>query len=131
MPLIKNPRARAGAVVGGLSLALVTGLAATPASANSSGWWTSQEKRAEGFYNSMNGRVYANDLKRDGYSARVQVRTAKNGYFVTDVTDTRANNRSSWKTPTLYSGVRFKMRVCVVKKGQKPTKCGSWHEFDK
>jgi len=33
MPLTMNPRARAGAVVGALSVALVTGLAATPAMA--------------------------------------------------------------------------------------------------
>lgn len=129
--LIKNPRVRAGAVVETLSLALVTGLAATPASANSSGWWTSPGKRAEGFYNSLSGRVYANDIKADGYNAITQVRTAKHGYFVVDVTDKVANNGGSWKTPTLYSEVRFKMRVCVYKTGHKPTKCGSWHEFDK
>ncbi|MFE2322168.1 hypothetical protein ACFXC8_56165 [Streptomyces sp. NPDC059441] len=129
--LMKSPRARAGAVVGALSVALVTGLAATPASANSSGWWTSPEGRAEGFYNSLNGRVYANDLRKDGYSAITQVRTARNGYFVVDVRDKLANGQGSWKTPTLYAGVRFKMRVCVYKTGHKPVKCGSWHEFDK
>ncbi|MFD4555253.1 hypothetical protein ACFWP5_13200 [Streptomyces sp. NPDC058469] len=129
MPLTMNPRARAGAVIGALSVALVTGLAATPASANSSGWWTSPNKRAEGFYNSLTGRVYANDIRKDGYSAITQVRTAKHGYFVVDVKDKVANNGGSWKTPTLYSGVRFKMRVCAYK--TKPTQCGSWHEFDK
>ncbi|MFF1657518.1 hypothetical protein ACFVXP_30065, partial [Streptomyces sp. NPDC058255] len=83
------------------------------------------------FYNSMNGRVYANDIKKDGYSAITQVRTARDGYFVVDVRDQVANNGGSWKTPTLYSGVRFKMRVCVYKTGQNPTMCGSWHGFDK
>ena len=108
----------------------VAALATTPASA-SSGWWTSQEARAEGFYNSVNGHVYANDLRKDGYSAITQVRTARNGYYVVDVTDKLANNQGSWKTPTLYRGVVFKMRVCVVKSGQKPTKCGAWHQFEK
>jgi hypothetical protein len=131
MPLMTNPRARAGAIVATLSIGLAGGLAATPASANSSGWWTSQHGRAEGFYNALTGRVYANDIKKDGYSAITQVRTARNGYFVVDVRDKVANNGGSWKTPTLYAGVRFKMRVCVYKTGHKPTQCGSWHEFDK
>lgn len=130
MTHMKTSLARA-ATVTGMGFALVAGLAATPASANSSGWWTSPGNRAEGFYNAMNGRVYANDIKRDGYSAITQVRTARNGYHVVDVRDKFANNGGSWKTPTLYSGVRFKMRVCVYKTGHKPTQCGAWHEFDK
>ncbi|EGX58456.1 MULTISPECIES: hypothetical protein [Streptomyces] len=116
------------AVLGGALAAAA--FATTPASA-SSGWWTSPGGRAEGYYNSFNGHVYANDLKRDGYSAITQVRTNRNGYFVADVTDKWANGRGSWKTPTLYSGVVFKMRVCVVKSGHKPTKCSAWHQFEK
>ncbi|MEV6147038.1 hypothetical protein [Streptomyces sp. NPDC051992] len=131
MPRLINPRVRAGAIVAAATVALAGGLAASPASANSSGWWTSPGKRAEGFYNSLTGRVYANDLKKDGYSAITQVRTANKGYFVVDVRDKLANNGGSWDTPTLYSGVRFKMRVCVYKTGHKPTQCGAWHEFDK
>ncbi|MFI6278060.1 hypothetical protein [Streptomyces sp. NPDC050988] len=127
---MKTSVARATAVAG-MGFALIAGLAATPASANSSGWWTSPGGRAEGFYNSMNGRVYAGDLRVDGYAAITQVRTAKNGYFVVDVRDKGARDGGSWKTPTLYKGVRFKMRVCVYKDGHAPTKCGSWHEFDK
>jgi len=131
MPLMKNQRSCASAVVGALSVVLVSGLAATPASANSSGWWTSQHGRAEGFYNSNNGRVYANDLRKDGYSAITQVRTNRNGYFVVDVKDTLANGQGSWKTPTLYRGVVFKMRVCAVKGKNKPTQCSAWHTFER
>jgi hypothetical protein len=129
--LINSPRARASAIVATLSLGLVGGLAATPASANSSGWWTSQHGRAEGFYNSNNGHVYANDLRRDGYSAITQVRTNRDGYFVVDVKDTKANGQDSWKTPTLYRGVVFKMRVCAVKGKHKPTQCSVWHTFER
>ncbi|MFC9131360.1 hypothetical protein ACFT4A_31595 [Streptomyces sp. NPDC057099] len=129
--LIKKPRIRTGAAVATLGLALTAGLAATPASAASSGWWTSPGNRAEGYYNSAQSAVYANDLKKDGYSAITQVRTVRNGYYVTDVTDKLANGRGSWKTPTIYSGVNFKLRVCVVKSGHKPTKCGAWHQFIK
>ncbi|MEU4486653.1 hypothetical protein AB0H94_17500 [Streptomyces purpurascens] len=127
-----NPRIRAGAVVATtVGLALTAGMAATPASAASSGWWTSAGNRAEGYYNSGNGRVYANDLRKDGYSAITQVRTVRDGYFVADVKDTLANGLVSWKTPTLYSRVNFKMRVCVVKGSQAPTACGAWHQFVK
>ncbi|MGW2688883.1 hypothetical protein ACWC6I_37715 [Streptomyces sp. NPDC001414] len=113
-----------------LGSALLLTLNSSPASA-SSGWWTAQGGRAEGFYNSVNGRVYANDLKADGYSARTQVRTAAHGYFVTDVTDKLADGYGSWKTPTLYAGVVFKMRVCVVKGSAAPKYCGSWHTFER
>ena len=109
----------------------VAALATTPASAYSSGWWTSQGKGAEGFYDSNSGRVYAGDLKRDGYSAITQVRTVRNDYYVTHVVDKSVNGHGAWKTPSLYRGVNYKIRVCVFKPGHRPTKCSAWHGFQR
>lgn len=107
----------------------VAALCTTPASA-SSGWWFSQGKGAEGFYNHVDGRVYANDIAKDGYFAVTQILTYPNGYSVTSVTDTGANNGSSWRTPNLYQGGDYMIRVCVAKYGQTPTKCSDRHWFE-
>ncbi|MGW0868758.1 hypothetical protein [Streptomyces sp. NPDC002611] len=115
------------AVLGG-ALA-VAALSATPASA-SSGWWTSQGKGAEGFYNHVNGRVYANDIKTDGYSAVTQILTYPSGHLITSVKDKLNNNAGSWITPRLHQGGDYMIRVCVVKSGHKPTKCSTAHWFE-
>lgn len=104
-------------------------LSTAPASA-SSGWWFSQGKGAEGFYNHVNGRVYANDIKKDGYFAVTQILTYPKGYVVTSVNDTGSNNGSTWRTPNLYQGGDYMIRVCVAKYGQKATKCSASHWFE-
>jgi hypothetical protein len=111
-------------VLGG---AVAVTLCATPASA-SSGWWYSNSGGAKGFYNHINGRVTACDVKTDGYSARVQILTY-DGYLLNSITDRLNNGRCSWETPTLFAG-EHKIRVCLVKGNAKPVKCGAAHRFD-
>ncbi|GKQ33586.1 hypothetical protein ACFVOR_34935 [Streptomyces sp. NPDC057837] len=110
------------ALGGALAVTLLT----TPAFA-SSGWWYSNGGGAKGFYNHVNGRVIACDIKTDGYSAVTQILT-KDGYLLTSVVDKLNNGACSWRTPTLFEG-EHKIRVCLVKSGQKPTKCSPAHRF--
>ncbi|MGW6603557.1 hypothetical protein [Streptomyces sp. NPDC055036] len=124
MPLMKNPRVRAGAVVVALSFGLTAGLAATPASAASSGYVYSTNRGAEGWYYYGNGRVSANDIKSDGYAAVTQVFADDGRRLLVSVTDTGAKNGESWKTPVLFEGYH-KIRACVYKNGHAPTKCSA------
>jgi hypothetical protein len=113
-------------VAAGGALALA-GLAATPASAASSGHVFSTNRGAEGWYYHGNERVYACDIRTDGYSALTQV-FSKDDRLLVSVRDTFNNNKCSWKTPVLFEGTH-KIRVCLVKGNQKPTKCGSKREW--
>ncbi|MFC4468933.1 hypothetical protein ACFPH6_31160 [Streptomyces xiangluensis] len=124
--LIRNPYARAGAVVGALGLALTAGMSATPASADSSGRVFSRGGGAEGWYYYGSERVYSCDIKRDGYSALTQV-YGYGGRLLVSVKDQRANGACSWKKPTLFEGTH-KIRVCVVKNAA-PTKCSAKREW--
>ncbi|MFD0253715.1 hypothetical protein ACFVGX_22675 [Streptomyces sp. NPDC127113] len=126
--MFKLPRARAGAVVAAATVALAGGLAASPASAASSGYVYSSGKGAEGSYYYGSERVYACDIKTDGYKAVTQVFSRDDRLLVT-VTDTYNNGSCSWKKPTLFEGTH-KIRACVQKGSAKPTKCGpkrSWY----
>jgi hypothetical protein len=107
-----------------LGLALTAGLASTPASAASSGYVYSTNRGAEGWYYYGNGRVYANDIRADGYGAVTQVFADDGRRLLVSVKDTGVRNGASWKTPTLFEGYH-KIRACVYKTGQKPTKCGA------
>jgi hypothetical protein len=122
--LTKGSRARAGAtLVATLGFALTAGLAATPASAASSGYVYSTNRGGEGWYYYGSERVWANDIKRDGYGAVTQVFADDGRRLLVTVKDTGVNNGGSWKTPTLFEGYH-KIRACVYKTGHKPTKCG-------
>ncbi|GAA2965018.1 hypothetical protein [Kitasatospora cinereorecta] len=126
--LIKSPRVRAGAVVATMSLALVGAVSTTPASAASSGHVYSSGSGAEGWYYYGSERVYACDIKTDGYKAVTQVFSKSDRLLVT-VTDTYNNGTCSWKKPTLFEGTH-KIRACVQKGSAAPTKCGpkrSWY----
>ncbi|MGW4551967.1 hypothetical protein ACWEN4_37365 [Streptomyces violaceorubidus] len=104
----------------------VAAISATPASA-SSGWWYSSGNGASGYYNHVNGRVTACDIKTDGYKAAVQV-LRMDGSVITTVTDSYNNGSCSWRTPTLFEG-RHKIRVCIQKSSARPVNCGAAHEF--
>ncbi|MEU5900336.1 hypothetical protein [Streptomyces venezuelae] len=116
------------AMVGALSLAVAAGgltLSAAPASA-SSGWWSSKGGGAKGFYNHIDQRVTACDVKSDGYRARVQI-FSMDDRLLHSVTDSYNDGRCTWKAPALWS--KRKIRVCVVKGNGRPVKCGAKHEF--
>jgi hypothetical protein len=120
--LITRPRAGA-TLVATLGLALTAGLAATPASADSSGRVFSNGRGAEGWYYYGSERIYACDIKSDGYSALTRV-FAKDGRLLTSVKDNRNNGACSSKKPTLFEGTHL-IQVCVVKTGQAPKKCSA------
>lgn len=104
-------------------------LATAPASAASSGYVYSSGRGAEGWYYYGNGRVYANDIKVDGFGAVTQIFADDGRRLLTSVKDTGAKNGGSWKTPILFEGFH-KIRACVYKTGHAPTKCGAmtrWH----
>lgn len=111
-------------VVGGALAA--TALSTVSASA-SSGWWASSGGGAEGYYNHVNGRVTACDIKTDGYRAAVQI-LASDGRLLTTVSDSYNNGNCSWRTPTLFEGTH-KIRVCVAKSKARPVKCSAAHTF--
>ena len=126
--LTKNSRGRAGAtLVATVGLALTAGLASTPASAASSGHVFSSGRAAEGWYYYGSERVYACDIKTDGYSALTQV-FSKDDRLLVSVKDTRNNGECSWKKPVLFEGTH-KIRACLVKGSGKPTKCGAKREW--
>ncbi|MFD4257647.1 hypothetical protein ACFWR9_08445 [Streptomyces sp. NPDC058534] len=114
-----------------LPIALGGALAATALStataSASSGWWASSGGGAEGYYNHVNDRVTACDIKTDGYKAAVQI-LANDGRLLTTVTDSYNNGNCSWRTPTLFQGTH-KIRVCVVKGNARPVKCSAAHTF--
>lgn len=104
----------------------VAAVSIAPASA-SSGWWQSKGGGAEGFYNHIDDRVTACDIKSDGYKAAVQI-LASDGRLLTTITDSYNDGRCSWKTPTLFQGTH-KIKVCVKKGKARPVKCGAAHSF--
>ncbi|MFE9769488.1 hypothetical protein ACFYPC_34055 [Streptomyces sp. NPDC005808] len=106
---------------------LALSLGTTPAAAASSGYVYSTNGGAKGWYYYGNGRVYANDIKVDGYAAVTQV-FASDDRLLFSVKDTGANDGSSWTTPTLFGGTH-KIRACLVKGTGAPTKCGSKHSW--
>lgn len=105
----------------------VAALATTPASAASSGHVCSNGRGGEGWYYYGSERVYACDIKTDGYSALTQV-FSKDDRLLVSVRDTKNNGACSWKKPVLFEGTH-KIRVSLVKGSQKPTKCGAKQEW--
>lgn len=124
---LQNSKSRviaSGAAV--LGLALSCGLAG-PASAASSGHVFSNGRGAEGWYYSGSERVWACDIKSDGYSAVTQI-FSRDDRLLVSVRDTKNNGQCSWKKPDLWSGTH-KIRACLVKGSQKPRKCGAKKEW--
>ena len=105
----------------------VGALATTPASAASSGYVYSSGRGAEGWYYYGSERVWACDIKTDGYSALTQV-FSKDDRLLVSVRDRLNNGTCSWKKPVLFEGTH-KIRACLVKGNQKPTKCGAKREW--
>ncbi|MEU3855072.1 hypothetical protein [Streptomyces sp. NPDC029554] len=124
---LKNSHSRAAAAGAAmLGLALSCGLAG-PAAAASSGHVFSNGGGAEGWYFSGSERVWACDLKSDGYSALTQI-FSRDDRLLVSVRDTKNNGLCSWKKTDLWSGTH-KIRACLVKGSQKPTKCGAKKEW--
>jgi len=117
-------RALPAAALGG---ALALTLGTTPASALSSGYVYSSGRGAEGWYYYGSERVWACDIKTDGYSAVTQV-FSKDDRLLVSVKDTLNNGSCSYKKPVLFEGTH-KIRACLVKGSQAPTKCGAKREW--
>ena len=101
--------------------------ASTPASAASSGHVFSNGRGAEGWYYYGSERVYACDIKTDGYSALTRV-FSKDDRLLVSVRDTLNNGNCSWKKPVLFEGTH-KIRACLVKGNHAPTRCGPKREW--
>jgi hypothetical protein len=119
---ISNFAKRAVPAVLGSAL-VVTALSAAPASAASSGYVYSTNRGSEGWYYHGSERVWANDIKADGYAAVTQV-FHRDGRLLVTVRDTGVRNGGSWKKPTLFAGTK-KIRACLQKGNAKPVKCGA------